>query len=94
MLSAIIEFFRVSNASCREQSLRISKDVDGQLNRPTRLAVRTHLVTCSPCRHFAQYLRFFRRAAAVADRQNADQALTPLRMPDEVRERLRRTIGS
>jgi hypothetical protein len=92
MLRGTAEFFRVSNASCRDHSLLISRAADKDLSLGGRLALRLHYLMCAPCRHFAQHLRFLRLAAARLRnvRGAAERTLDPARMPEEVRERLRR----
>jgi hypothetical protein len=90
MIRGVFEFFRVSSQLCREQSVRISRLVDDDLTTPERLAVRTHFLTCSPCRHLAQQLHFLHRAAQKLAPRMPDPNAS--RMPHEVRARLERAL--
>jgi hypothetical protein len=88
------EVVRVMNLPCREHSMLISHDTDGQLPRATRVGLHLHFILCSPCRHFAAQLRFLGRAAARLGVVGAERSLEGGRMPPEVRDRLRRRLRS
>lgn len=93
MLRALIEIGRVINLPCREHSILISREADGDLPLATRVGLRLHFVLCAPCRHFAKQIRFFKRAARRLPDAAARRALVASRMPHDVRRRLLRSLG-
>jgi hypothetical protein len=88
MLKDTREVLRILNSPCREHSILISRLMDNDLPRATRLGLRLHFILCAPCRHFARQLRGLKQAAARLSAQAADRALEGTRMPGEVRERI------
>jgi hypothetical protein len=48
--------------SCKEASRALSQMQDGNVAFPLLLRIRLHLLLCDACTHFAQQLRFLRRA--------------------------------
>ena len=92
-LASIVEVVRVMNLPCREHSVLISRDQDGQIRRATHIGLRLHFVLCAPCRHLAAQLRFLRRAAERIGVVRAERALGDAAMPADVRERIRRRIS-
>ena len=88
VVSNVREVLRVLSLPCREHSILISRDTDGELRRATHVGLRLHFALCGPCRHFAEHLRFLRRAAAKLTPAAAERAMAAARMPGEVRARI------
>jgi hypothetical protein len=88
MFGGVLEVVRVMNLPCKEHSMLISRDADGQVRRATHLGLRLHYIICSPCRHFAAQLHFLRKAAARLAPSQVQRALTAARMPQDVRQRI------
>jgi hypothetical protein len=89
----VFEVIRVMNRPCREHAPLISRLVDDELPRATRVGLVLHFVLCSPCRHFAQQLRFFKRAAARLPGGAAERILEGSAMPPPARERVLGRLG-
>ncbi len=87
-IRGLIEVIRVMNRPCRDHSVLISREIDGELPPATRVGLRLHYVLCGACRHFSAQLRLFKRAAARLPPDAVERALASTRMPEAVRARI------
>lgn len=88
LIMGLLEIVRVMNRPCKDHSLPISRDTDGELPRATRVGLHLHYLLCRPCRHFAAQLRLFKRTAARLSPEAIDRVLASSRMPEDVRARI------
>ena len=87
------EIWRLLNLPCRGMTRLASESLDRDLGRIERVALRTHLLICAPCRRYfrqiktiGQTLRRFTTAF------ETDAPTTGPTLPDEVRERIKRRL--
>jgi anti-sigma factor ChrR (cupin superfamily) len=71
--------------TCREVVDRLDDWCEGQLPEGTEAPFATHLHLCPPCAHFANTYQALSRIA---------RAALEARMPDDAKERLRRTLAA
>jgi hypothetical protein len=88
LFTGLGEVARVMSLPCREHSMLISRDADGEVRRATRVGLRLHYILCAPCRHFAGHLRFFKRAAGRMSSAAVERATGSARMPEDVHRRI------
>ena len=78
---AIRQAITVLNSPCREQTRLHSLELDGQLSRSQRVAVRLHLLTCTGCSRSRRQIRLLWAVA-----RNLGAIPSPL--PPGVRDRI------
>lgn len=64
---------------CKEVSHLVSEGMDRSLSFRERVGVRTHLLMCHGCRHFAAQMKFLREALRRQPEIPADDAPAPER---------------
>ena len=90
MIGRIRSGWRLMNLPCSEVARLASESLDHELPRSSLLALRSHLVYCSACRRYARDIRRMRAAMQVLASLPAEEEPG---LPDEARERIKRTLG-
>ena len=81
---------RILTLRCGEAARLASDSLDRPLGVADRVGLRLHLWICRPCHRFLHQLREMRDAARRIGQVEPDALGPP--MPDDVRERLTRTL--
>lgn len=85
------------NLPCSGMTRLASESLDRHLGRLERAALRTHLLTCTPCRRYHHQVRGLGRVLRrFADPRPAatEEISTPgPTLPDDVRERIKQRIA-
>ncbi|MFO0834614.1 MAG: hypothetical protein U0638_06565 [Phycisphaerales bacterium] len=89
MIRVLRDMLRVLNLPCREHTVLMSRQLDTPLSRGEAIGVRIHVIYCLACRRFLKQLRQLQSLG----RSLADQLDTGS-LPDDVRQRLRSSIGN
>ncbi|HEY2158191.1 MAG TPA: zf-HC2 domain-containing protein [Isosphaeraceae bacterium] len=85
--------WRLLHLPCREASRLASESLDRDLGAIDRLALRSHLLCCSACRRYRRQIGLLRDAMRrLAARAEADDDLPGPPLPDDVRNRIERTL--
>lgn len=85
--------WRLLNLPCQGMTQLASESLDRDLGRLERIALRAHLLYCGPCRRFVRQIKILRRALGrLAARLESDDSLPGPALPDDVRERIKRTL--
>ncbi len=90
-MSRMNAIWRILTLHCAEASRLDSEALDRPLSRVDRLALRLHLIGCGSCRRFGRQVRALRRISARLAGEAGDPAAEPL--PEEARERIKRSLG-
>ncbi len=81
------------NLPCEGMSRLGSESLDRDLGRLERVALRTHLLSCSACRRFQRQIKLLRCAMRqLVRRVEAGEPSRGPDLPDEVRERIKRAL--
>ncbi len=87
------DIWRLLNLPCEGMTELGSRAFDGPMGRAERLALKVHLLTCGPCRRFLRQVGELRVALKrFSSEDESGRDLTGPRLPDEIRERIRRSI--
>jgi hypothetical protein len=81
--------WRLLNMPCEGMTRLASESLDRELSRVERLALRCHFICCAACRRFGWQVEFLSHAAR---RIGGVAPLSGPRLPDDVRERIRRAL--
>jgi hypothetical protein len=85
--------WRLLNLPCQGMTRLASESLDRKLGRLERVALRSHLLYCTPCRRYARQIRVLRLALRrFAARLDADEPLPGSALPDDVRARIKRAL--
>lgn len=89
-MSRLRRAWRILSMRCDQSVELMSQSQDESLPLLDRLALRSHLLFCKPCRRMARQLLFLRTAleAAVSRVEGSGQ-----RLSDEARGRILRALG-
>jgi predicted anti-sigma-YlaC factor YlaD len=91
----LLEAWRLLNLPCEGMSRLASESLDRELSRLERVALRSHLLYCTACRRYRRQLERIRGALRkLAGDLEAGVPSPGPRLPDEVRERIKRVITS
>jgi predicted anti-sigma-YlaC factor YlaD len=92
-MSRLKNCWQFLNLPCEAISRLASESLDRDLTRLERIALRSHIIYCSACR---RYLRQIELLAAAARRWSArletDLPASGARLPDDVREAIKRSL--
>ena len=91
------EVWRLLNLPCCEMSRLASESLDRDLGRLERVALRSHLLYCVPCRRYLRQIKTLGQALRrLADRveteTEVEDHLPGPALPDDVRERIKRRL--
>lgn len=78
--------------SCKEASHLLSQSMDQPVPRLKRLELRLHVWLCRSCGNFEQQLKFLRQAVRRLGAEDRPQPDDDVRLGDEARERIRKTL--
>ncbi len=85
--------WKLLNLPCEEMARLASESLDRDLGRLERLALRSHIVYCAACRRYLSQLKHMRVALKqLAERLQTDDPLPGPGLPDDARERIKRTL--
>ena len=85
--------WRLLNLPCQGMTRLASESLDRELGRLERLALRSHLLYCAPCRRFAQQIKLLRFALGrLAGHLERDDPLPGPALPDDVRDKIKRAL--
>ncbi|MEE4363079.1 MAG: hypothetical protein V2J08_04050 [Desulfotignum sp.] len=73
---------------CKDVSQLISRSMDENMPLRIRMGIRFHLMMCSLCRNYKKQLWIIRKAVEKLDRMESFHD-NPMRLPDQVREKLK-----
>ncbi len=89
----LLAIWRLLNLPCEGMSRLASESLDRDLDLMERIALRSHLLYCAACRRYRRQLERLRRAIRrLADGLEAGETSLDPRLPDGVRERIKRTL--
>ena len=94
-MGRLIEAWRLLNLPCRAMTELASESLDRDLGRVERIALRSHLLYCAPCRRYLRQIQRIGQALhELADRVEADDSpmISGPPLPDEVREEIKRKL--
>ncbi len=81
------------NLPCEGMSRLASESLDRELGRLEWVALRSHLLYCAGCRRFQRQIVLLRTAMRrLATRVEAGEPAPGSVLPDDVRERIKRTL--
>lgn len=85
--------WRLLNLSCREMTRLASESLDRDLDQVERVALRSHLLYCAPCRRYLRQIKTLGQALQrFAGRlETADPLPGPV-LPEDARERIKRRL--
>ena len=75
--------------SCRDITRLVSESMDHSLPLTQRIKIRIHLMMCKYCARFEKQMQFIRLVCRKEEKPTSDAVL-----PDDARERIRRTLAS
>lgn len=84
-----VGIWRLLNMPCEGITRLASESLDRELSWVERLTLRCHLTCCAACRRYGRQVEFLSRAAR---RVGGGVPLGGPRLPDDVRERIRRAL--
>ena len=87
------DVWRLLNLPCRGMNRLASESLDRDLGRAERIALRSHLLYCTPCRrYFRQIRRLGQALRRFADRLETAEPLPGPALPADIRERIKRRL--
>jgi hypothetical protein len=85
--------WRLLNLPCQGMTRLASESLDRDLGRLERVALWAHLLYCAPCCRFVRQIKILRRALGrFAAHLETDELVPGPAMPDDVREKIKRTL--
>jgi hypothetical protein len=85
--------WRLLNLPCEGITRLASESLDRDLGRLERLALRSHLLLCAYCRHYARQITILRHALRrLAEPPECCEQLPGPGLPEDVRDRIKRTL--
>lgn len=85
--------WRLLNLSCDGMSRLASESLDRDLIRQERLALRSHLLYCSPCRRYLKQIVLLRDAIGrLMNRVQTESPLPGTALPTEIRDRIKKAL--
>jgi hypothetical protein len=92
-MGRLLDAWRLLNLPCRGMTRLASESLDRRLGRLERVALRTHLLYCVPCRRYARQIRIVRLSLRrLAARLESDDPLPGPAMPDDLRTKIKRML--
>ena len=86
-------FWKLLNLPCEGMARLASDSLDRDLTRLERVALRSHLLYCTACRRYLKQLKIIRAALKhLGARLQTDDLLTGPVLPDDARERIKRSL--
>ncbi len=86
-------FWNLLNLPCEEMARLASESLDRDLSRLERLALRSHVIYCAACRRYLSQLKHMRVALKqLGARLHTDDPLPGPGLPDDARERIKRSL--
>jgi predicted anti-sigma-YlaC factor YlaD len=81
------------NLPCEAVSRLASESLDRELTRIERISLRSHLIYCSACRRYFRQIELLTIAArSWAARLETDLPAAGPRLPDDIREAIKRSL--
>jgi hypothetical protein len=81
------------NLPCEGMSRLASESLDRELSRAERVALSLHTLYCGACRRFERQITLVSRTLRqLASRMETDKPLPGPRLPDQVREEIKRAL--
>jgi hypothetical protein len=92
-MGRLSDAWRLLHLPCEGMSRLASESLDRPIGRLERIALRSHLLYCVPCRRFARQIKILRQALGqLTARLEADEPIPGPALPDDVRDRLKRRL--
>jgi len=92
-MGRLTDAWRLLNLPCRDMARLASDSLDRDLGRLERVALRSHLLYCVPCRRYARQVKILRQALGrLAARLESDDPLPGPALPDAVRDEIKRAM--
>lgn len=92
-MSRLGSAWHLLNLPCEGLTQLASESLDRDLGRLERVALRSHLIYCAPCRRYVRQIRILRLALRhLAARLEADGPMPGPNLPDEVRDSIKRAL--
>jgi Putative zinc-finger len=87
------DYWHLLNLPCEGMSRLASESLDRELSSGERVALRLHVFYCGACRRYLRQLKAISRALrGLAGRLESDAPLSGPPMPDDVREKIKRSL--
>jgi hypothetical protein len=88
-------FWNLLNLPCEGMAHLASESLDRDLGRLERVALRSHVLYCAACRRYLGQLKLIRAALRrLGARMETDDLLPGPGLPDNARERIKRSLKS
>jgi predicted anti-sigma-YlaC factor YlaD len=92
-MSRLRTIWHLLNLPCEGIARLASESLDRELGRMERIALRSHVLYCKACRRYRRQIEHLRCSMRkLAGNIEAGVPAPDLRLPDEVRERIKRAL--